>query len=85
VFVRNLSSGLDNFSHIASPANLTSYPRYIPAIGNLYFLDNSVELEFDTVKEREDTISLIVLDVNKLKKDWELVKDNMTTTYTVII
>jgi len=85
VFSRNPTDGLDYFSNVSSPSNLTSYPKNSPAVGNVYFLEHTVELEFNTVKERDETLELLLIQINNLKKDWELVRETLTSTYNVII
>ena len=85
VYARDTNSGNDSFSHIASPNDIASLPKHHHQPGNIYFVENSVELEFDTAQQRDDTESLILDDVRELKDNWELVKDQLDTTYKVII
>ena len=85
VFKRDLTTDTDFFSHVASPAELTSLPKHHHEAGNLYFLEHTVNLEFDTVQTMNDTESMILTDVNQLKKDWGLIKDQLDVSYKVVI
>ena len=76
---------LDFFSNIASPTQLVTLPKHSHQPGNIFYIDNYVELSFDTAQQREDTEAFMLTDIGKLKDDWVLVMDQLTTTYTVIV
>ena len=75
----------DYFSNVASPAQLTSLPKHHSQPGNVYFLEHTVELEFDTAKEMNDTENMMLIDIEQLKKDWDLIRDQLDVTYNVVI
>jgi hypothetical protein len=75
----------DDFSHVASVSDLTDVNKYAPGPGSPFYLDHNVTLEFDTAKEMLDTEKLILLDVEQLKTNWGLVRDQFRQEYSVII
>ena len=85
VYSRNLETEIDSFSHIASVAELVDMPKQRHETGNIFYLDSSVDLEFDTAESMTDTEQLIIADVTKLRDDWTLVKDQFNASYKVII
>jgi hypothetical protein len=85
VFKRNIYDTTDEFSHVATPMDLNSLSKYSPGSGTVYFLDHTVELEFDSVETMSNTETLIIADVTKLKEDWASVFDGIDTTYRVVV
>ena len=73
------------FSYVATPVDLVKLPTYTPTAGNLFYRDNYMELHFNTAEEREVELNKILDAIRKLKNDWQLVKDDIDTTYEVII
>jgi len=85
VFQHDPVSDEDYFSSVASPAQLNDLPKHTAQPGNPFFLEHTVELEFDTAQQMNDTESMLIIDVEQLKKDWALIKDQLETTYKVIV
>lgn len=85
VFQHDSVSDNDYFSNVASPAQLTDLPKHTTSPGNPFFLEHTVELEFDTAQQMNDTESMLIIDVEQLKKDWALIKDQLDVTYKVIV
>ena len=85
VFQREPDTGNDVFYNVATPAQLGSLPKHQPQPGELFFLEHTVELEFNTASQMTDTEMMIIADVTQLKTDWDLVRDQIDTTYTVVI
>lgn len=76
---------LDEFSHIATPLELSLLSKYNPGQGEVFFLDHTLILDFENATMRNDAELMILADVKKLKENWEKVYDQLNTSYTVII
>ena len=85
VYQYNFEDSLDYFSHIASTAELGSLPKYRHTDSSIFYLDHNVKLEFETAKEREDTLASIISDVYKLKQNWGIIKDIVNSNYKIIV
>jgi hypothetical protein len=83
VYRQNLD-GTREFHAVATHVELSTFPRGAPVEGNVFYLDVSVALQFDTAQESLDAEAEMIDDVNLLLTNWKKVNGEVNKTYTLI-
>jgi len=81
VYKYNPQQVVATFDHVASSVDLSELSKHRPAPGNLFYLDNFINLEFKSIKTLEDTEAMILKDVNQLLQNWAIISVKFNKKY----
>lgn len=84
VFNKNLD-GTTSFTNVANATQLMDLPLHSPIPGQIYYLENCLELIFNSAAKVLEYESLIKDSIVRLLNDWYLVKDKINKTETTIL